>query len=153
MIKIQLIDKKNFPYNRLYDFLTLINDDFPVHLDKKTSFNSFLKKIEQFGEVICAFDEDKIVGCIFFYANNVEEKIAFITLFGVLKEYRRLHIATMLLKEMIQYCCNNYKKIHLYTHSTNYNAIHFYKKNNFHSIQCDRANDLKLELDLEEVCV
>ena len=94
-------------------------------------------------------DENKIVGACFFYCNNTVDGIAFLTLMGVLKEYRKNGIANNLLNMMIIYCRHKkFKKIRLYTRNTNTSAIKLYKRNGFYEIESDRINDLMLELKI-----
>ena len=150
MIKIKLIDYKDFPFTKLKDFLCVMDSEYPVSLSSKVSFDDFLNRIKEKGNVFCAIDNDRIVGSLFYYANNFDEKIAFITLFGVIKEYRHKHIASMLFDKMVYKCREKFEKIQLYTHSTNDAAISFYKKKGFYSIHCDRDGDLKLEFLLNK---
>lgn len=150
MIKIELINNNSFPFAKLKDFLCVMDCEYPISLSSKVSFDVFLDKIKEKGSVLCAIDNDRIVGALFFYANNFTEKIAFITLFGVVKEYRRKGIASMLFDKMVYKCKRDFEKIQLYTHSTNVAAISFYKNKGFYSIPCDRDGDLKLELLLNK---
>lgn len=150
MVKIELINNNNFPNDKLKIFLTSMDKEYPVALSSKTDFDTFLNKVKEKGNIYCAYEKDRIIGALFFYANNFKEKIAFLTLLGVTREYRNQHIATKLLKKMINKCKENFEKIQLYTHSSNEIAINFYKKNGFYSISSDRKGDLKLELQLKE---
>ena len=148
MFNYKLIDKNNFNFNKLKLFLRAMDYEYPIPLSKKVDFDVFLKRIYDYGNVICMYDGDKVAGALFFYANNVDEKIAFITLLGVLREYRRQGVAKKLLDIMIQFCQNDFDMIQLYTHHTNKDAISFYKKNHFYEIKSDRQGDLKLQLNL-----
>lgn len=141
--------KHKFSYKSLKDFLIIINNDFPIPISNKIDLDVFLKKIFNNGLIYVALDRKKIIGACFFYCNNTTDGIAFLTLMGVLKEYRKNSIANNLLNLMIAYCKHNrFKKIRLYTRNTNIEAINLYKKNGFYEIESDRLNDLMLELKL-----
>ena len=132
-------------------FLLSINDDYPVSLTNKINLQDFILKISNSGFIIGAFLDDKMVGGLFFYANNYSKKLAFLTLLGVQKEYRCLGIANNLLTEMKKYCQkNSFNTIQLYTHKENEIAKAFYTKRHFYEIESDRDDSLKFELKLEE---
>ena len=146
---VDISDKKNC--DKLEKFLLNINNDYPVPLTNKISFHDFILKISNNGLIIGAFLDDAIVGGIFFYANNFSDKIAFLTLIGVQKEYRCMGIANNLLIEMKNYCQKkSFSRIQLYTHKENKIARRFYEQRNFYEIESDRTDSLKLELKLEE---
>ena len=148
--KVDNINKNN--RDTYKEFIIDINYDLPIPVTDKIDIDIFLDKIEKYGNTCCYYNNNELVGCIFFYANDKEHFIAFITLFAVKKKYTNKGIGTILLKKMIDYCQNiNMKKIQLYTHKTNKKAIQFYKKNGFNKIECDRIDDLKLELDIENM--
>ncbi len=131
------------------DLILDVNLDFPIPITDKISVDEFLKKIKDVGNVYCAYYQNEIVGCAFFYANDKIKKIAFLTLIAVRKKYRNYGIGSFLLDYMISYCEKlDFETLQLYTHKLNESARAFYSKKGFYEIKCDRENDVKLELKL-----
>lgn len=148
-LEYKIMELTNFEKEKLKEFILNINYDFPIPITEKINIDEFLDKIKKNGKVYCAYDENEIVGCNYFYANNQKEKIAFITLLAIKKEYRGSGIGSILLDKTIEYCKKQkLKKIQLYTHKNNYTARKFYSKKRFYEIECDREKDVKLELEL-----
>ena len=141
----------NFDEQKLNDFILEINFDFPVPITDKISVDDFLKKIKDVGNVYCAYYQNKIVGCAFFYANDKVANIAFLTLIAVSKKYRNYGIGGTLLDYMVNYCEKlGFEFLQLYTHELNLGARRFYSKRGFYEIDCDREDNVKLELKLGE---
>lgn len=152
MNKLKFSENNEFDYDGLYSFLEKIKNDYPIPLTEKQDLGLFLNKIKEYGKVFCVYDNSEVVGAIFFYANNFDDSVAFLTLLGVIDKYRKHGIATKLLLKMFDCCFElNFNKIQLYTHQTNKAAIKFYTKHGFYKIPCDRIGDLKMECLLKEV--
>lgn len=142
---------KDFNFEKLREFIFEVNFDFPIPIAEKISIDEFLNKIKKNGNVYCAYYHDEIVGCAFFYANDPFKKVSFLTLFAVSKKYRNYGIGNNLLNYMISYCEKlGFETLQLYTHELNINARKFYSKRGFYAIDCDRINNVKLELKLGE---
>ena len=58
----------------LKDLILDVNLDFPIPITDKISVDEFLKKIKDVGNVYCAYYQNEIVGCAFFYANDKIKK-------------------------------------------------------------------------------
>ena len=135
----------------LKKFILDVNFDFPIPITDKISVDEFLKKIKKFGNVYCAYYQKEIVGCAFFYVNDKVRNIAFLTLIAVSKKYRNYGIGGTLLDYMINYCEKlGFSTLQLYTHKLNVGARKFYFRRGFYEIDCDRENNVKLELKLGE---
>lgn len=148
-LEYKIMESTNFEKEKLKDFILDVNYDFPIPITTKININEFLDKIKELGKVYCVYEGNKIVGCNYFYANNTKEKIAFITLLAIKKEYRNYGIGSILIDKTIEYCKKiDFKKIQLYTHENNILARKFYSKKNFYEIECDRKYDVKLEIKL-----
>lgn len=147
--KYQLMSKNKFDKGGLKKFIMEVNFDLPIPITDKIDIDVFLDKIRNFGEAYCVYDQEKIIGCAFFYANDKINKQAFLTLFAVKREYRNCGIGSILLEHMIDYCDGlGFEYLQLYTHKTNKKARSFYSRKYFYEIDCDRENDVKLELKL-----
>lgn len=89
-------------------------------------------KFVNYGNVI-AYKEDNIyIGFVAFYANDICNKVAYISMIAVNSEYRGNNVGSLLIKE----CCdmsskNGMIKVQLEVRNDNDIAIHVYKKNGF----------------------
>jgi len=92
----------------------------------------FAQKLAQ-NAVVCVAKENKtICGLAAFYANDFENKTAFITLFGILPAFQRKHIG----KQLMDFCFSaainrGMEYIRLEVDLNNPNAIAFYENNGF----------------------
>lgn len=148
-IDYKIVSGKNLELNLFKEYILYVNNDFPVSITTKTNIDDFLKKIQLYGMVSCAYYNNDLIGTIFFYANDKKNNIAFITLVSVKKQFQSCGIGNKLLNNTIDYCYkNNFECIQLYTRSTNNKAIKFYFHHDFYNIDCDRDGDIKLEKKL-----
>lgn len=148
-LEYKIIENDNFDKIGLKKFILNINNDFPIPITDKVDIDEFLDKIQKNGVVCCVYDGKEVVSGAFFYANDFVEKVGFLTLFATLSNYRRYGLGSNLIDMMVDYCVKlGFKKIQLYTHVSNDNAINFYLKKGFYFIDCDRKNDVKLEKNI-----
>ena len=70
---------------------------FPDQVAERTVYPELLDKISEKGKCIYAYHE-KVMGYCAFYANDSEQKNAFISLLAVRPEYQHMHIGADLLK-------------------------------------------------------
>lgn len=137
---------------KLNNYLTKVDKDFPIPLSSKVNLDKFSKKILKSGVALACFDGERTAGIILFYANNTESKTAYVSVLSVLDSYRKRGIAQSLLNECIKMCKSiNFKAIELYTHKTNEGAIALYEKNGFIKISdLDRPDDWLMRYNLGE---
>lgn len=94
-----------------------------------------VEKIHQKGKCILAYNGQALGYCAF-YANDSEQKNAYISLIAVAPECQKLHIGTKLLRdsfEMMRACGMNHCLLEV--RKNNQNAIRFYKTNHFVMIE------------------
>lgn len=131
----------------LSSFLKRINYDFPIPLDKKVNIDEYVKKILK-GTIKVYKCNNKILGLVAGYTENIINNSAYISIVAVDKEFRGQGIANLLIKEFINDCImKNIESINLYTHSTNINAIKMYKRLGFEENKVqnkDRRDDIHL---------
>ena len=137
-----------------YNFLCAIDQDFPVPISYKVDLKEYAKKIDQLANTEFYIEDNKIVGMVVGYIDNCNDNIAYISLVGVLKDYRRRNIAANLLKSFICKCKDrDILKIHLYTDIRNTKAINMYKKLGFYEkklINDKRPEDVHLFYDINK---
>ncbi|MFC5465578.1 GNAT family N-acetyltransferase [Lederbergia graminis] len=150
-ISISIMEKTDGNLTRITKFLHVIGDVFYIPLHTTVSIESYAKKIHSNGVIVIAEHEGQIIGALLGYANDQINKNAYISAFGILKDYRSKGIGSQLLSTMKEFCRKNgMHRISLYTHKSNKSAIRFYQRNYF-TIEVepkDRDNEIYLVCDL-----
>lgn len=96
------------------------------------NYEELLKKIQSHGIVVRAMEDSNIAGFCAFYANDFLQKIAYISLICVAKNYQRRGIGQQLLDRTVQIAKNKgMKRIKLQVLTVDIKPIEFYKKNQF----------------------
>lgn len=112
-------------------FLDSINEDFNPYLTAKVNLREFVDKITDKAVLIYQRDNNsRLVGLVVLYCNNEKERISYISLVGVHKDYRRKGIAKKLLIEAISYA-QKMNFLVLGIHSNNPAAINLYSSLGF----------------------
>lgn len=104
--------------------------DNPFHSEQKWKEN-YAKD----GFIVTAYDEEKPIGFVFFYTNDLDPNAAHCWLAGVKEEYRRLGV----FKQLMDYCVpilekKGYSKITINTYKDKYPAMYEYLSNNGFSL-------------------
>ena len=90
------------------------------------------QKFSNFSEFLVIYIQEEIAGFVAFYANNCVEKIAYISMIAVKKNFRQQGVGALLLKECESVARKNgMKKIKLEVLKENSTAISFYQKKGF----------------------
>jgi len=145
-IKFEYINSfDKFEIKRIHRFLIKISDDFVPPLKQKVDLKEYTLKLLNNAIIQTAVEKEKIVGLIAFYCNNLDTKIAYISIIGVNKNYRGRGIGNKLLKNAINYIrSNGFREIELETWE-NSSAQNLYIKNGFgiDSFANDRPNGIR----------
>lgn len=120
-------------FAEVMDFSLTLKADSPYFLEN-VEINDYVKKIsEKSTFVTCRNDEGRIVGFLSFYMNNSD--FAFITLVGVLKDYRRNGIfSKMLFLLEAKGVCQEYDQVRLEVANANKGALEAYRKTGFETL-------------------
>lgn len=86
---LSYINKNECSLNEVILYVKSHNNDFPIPLSKKVDIEDYVLKVSSLGEMVICRDKTKIVGVVFYYNNNIEEKRGFISLVSVDKNYRK----------------------------------------------------------------
>ena len=132
-------------------FLQKVDSLFPINLSDKTDLNILAEKFISLGTVFYVYDNNDIVGLIAGYNNDDVNHCAYISVLAVLPNYQGKGYASKLISDFTNDCINkNIKRIELFTHKSNENAIKMYKKNGFviDGTNNQRPNDIKFYKDL-----
>ena len=120
---------------------------FELPVSQRVIYATLLEKLYPKGMCIFAYNGQALGYCAF-YANDSEQKNAYVSLIAVATEYQKKHIETKLLRdsfEMMRACGMNYCMLEV--RKNNKNAIRFYEMNHFVMIEeCEKSYLMKCEL-------
>lgn len=132
--------------NKLKIFLSQIEMDFMPRLTEKIDIDEFIRKIILKADLIIRYSsEGNIIGLTVLYCNNFSERKAYISLVGVLRNYRGKGIA----KNMIENAILIAKKRHFFRiglHSNNKKAQKLYRQLGF--VSSESTERIYMELVL-----
>ena len=130
------------------EFLEKVDFDFPIPLSKKVNLKEYANKLKEKATLFYEKKEDKIVGMVAGYTQNLTQNLAYIALVATLKEYRGQGFAQKAVSNFLNYCReNNIAGVHLYTAPSNVHAIKLYKSLGFEEYKLlnePRKKDLHL---------
>lgn len=131
-ILITKMDNSEANIKLLSDFLSVIDTSFPVPLSQKVNISDYSPKVFNLGIVFQAMIDGEMVGVLIGYANDYQNFQGYISLFGILEEYRGMGIGKKLLQAMLDICrSRGMKELALDVHKQNEAAQKFYQKNGF----------------------
>lgn len=111
---------------QIVDFLESINYDFNPPLTEKVNLSEYVDKILSSASLIYRLSsENRLIGLVVLYCNNVIDLKSYIALVAVHRDYRGKGIAKDMMKEAIKVVKNN-KYLTLGIHSNNEIAISLY---------------------------
>lgn len=138
-------------YSGIKELIIKNDRDFPVSLIQRVDLDSYLNKIFQYGKVIIVVNDSGVVGCSFFYSNNLETKTGYITLLCVDIKCRKQGIASSLLEKTYSIMKNDgMTYCELSTNENNNKSIHLYTKQGFRILE-NREGELYMKKDLSEL--
>ena len=117
------------------ELLVSFGDVFPNLKGRIRSYDEFSEKLASYANVYVCLKENSPCGLLVYYSNDTSSKTAYISLIGVLEEYRGISVG----KFMLDWCMYNssivgMSTVKLEVELNNENAIRFYKRNGF--FQC-----------------
>ncbi|MGP6146544.1 GNAT family N-acetyltransferase [Jeotgalibaca sp. A122] len=117
---------------KLLIFLTEVNDSFPISLNQKVDLDEYAKKILSLGTVIKMVQNEELIGIVTGYTNDNINHIGYISILAVSENHRGKKIGSKLLKAFLEKAQHSgMKKITLFTHNSNSNAIKMYLNQGF----------------------
>ncbi len=123
-----------------------IDCEFIVPLSERTPLDVLAQKFLAHGIVYVAYDDERPVGLIAFYANDLNSKIGYLSVIGLLPTHRRKGIGRQLLDAMIQTSklCGM-TAITLMTDKINHSAVAMYERTGFVSAS-DYSHPTRLKM-------
>lgn len=147
--------EQNNSFLKIYNFLKEINYDFPTPLSNKCDLDKLAYKFDNYADVFVCSVRGEIIGLAAGYISHSVNKLGFVSVLGVKKEYRCLGIAGVLMEKMISYArSKRMDGLHLYTADTNTSALKLYEKIGFKQFVFDneqRPLDIHLFYSFEGI--
>lgn len=103
-----------------------------IFIRESYNYDKLFEKINKYAVFIAAYEDDEPTGYIAFYCNDIEKRIAYITMIGVKTEMQRKHIGS----ELMNLCFEESEKrnmcyVRLEVLDNNTKAICFYQSFGF----------------------
>jgi len=115
----------------IFIHLDLCSENFIPSLKLTVNIEDYAKKIREFGHTIEAWKDGILIGLVAFYINRLKDTL-FITNVSVLPDNNNNGIASLLIKNMLEYAYeNSFYIIDLEVNSKNIKAISVYQKFGF----------------------
>lgn len=113
-------------------YMQICDSAYTISVLKSDNFGELFEKIHQNAIFLGLKYNSQLAGYVAFYANNMENKVAFITLICIADGFQRLHLGTMLMDECIKMSKEiGMEQIELEVLRQDINAICFYKHYDF----------------------
>lgn len=140
------IDKKPEVIRQVIE---LCDSSFMVGITHRDNYLEILQKMQRYAEFIVPRDaDDTPLGYVSIYANNMETRIAYISMFCIRKEYQKQHLGFALMQKAEEVARKKgMEKIQLEVLNENTKGQSFYLKYGFHSI--DKGNDTSLLMEFQ----
>lgn len=125
------------------------DNTFLIGITKRENYLEILCKMQQYANIIVARDELGVtLGYASMYANNEATRTAFISMFGVKKEYQGHHLGTLLMDKCVEVArMNGMRVIKLEVLKQNANGYAFYLRYGFKTLEAfDKSKILSLDI-------
>ncbi len=144
MRELVKLSDKNSVLNALNEFLPL----FP-HLCEKVEINEYAKKLSSYANFYLAKENGENIGVLAFYANDTQNRMAYISLIGVKNSLQGKGYGKWLLENCVKMAKENkMEKIALEVDDDNQNAIMFYERNGFDFANKTQNNSQIMQKDI-----
>lgn len=123
--------------------LQQFDEIFPHLKEKIDNIETFSEKLAKYALVYVGEENESPCGILVFYANNIDARVAYISLIGLLSKYQGKSLG----KEMLVFCESESQKrgmtsIKLEVDLDNVSAIRFYEKNGYKF--CGKASNCSM---------
>ncbi len=131
---------------QIYEFLKLVDKDFPVPLSEKTDLKEYADKLYNRGTVFTYEDKGRILAMVAGYIENSVDNLAYLAVLAALPETRGQGISKKLVTKFIEKSKEKeLKAVHLYAVRENIPAMNLYKGLGFEELHLEnesRPNDV-----------
>lgn len=133
----------------LFANLKACDKDFFPPLSERVNLEEYSNKLYENSVTFEAWNEDKLIGMVAAYFNNITESVGYITNVCVENKFKGNNIATGMLMNCINYAAeNHFKTIILEVNEKNNAAVSLYEKFNFRTIDV-RNENIKMQLEIQ----
>ena len=132
MIRI-VTDKTVVSTSSLLDFIYEVDKDFVPSLRGRVNIEEWVVKLKDYAQLAVAYNDDKIVGLLAYYANDFQTHIAYAVYLGVSASCRKMGIATQLLQCVFESSAKAGMQV-LQLHTNSLKAKSLYEKVGFKKI-------------------
>lgn len=134
------------------EILSIINQFeslFPHLSEQVQDYQGYAHKLAQNAIVYVAREYEQNYGVAMFYANDIERKIAFLSLLGILPKWQGRHLGKQMMELVCKEAINRgMKRIRLEVHIDNTRAIAFYSSCGFERKEKCSEKSIFMEKDL-----
>ena len=117
---------------KLRTFLNVVDTLFPVPLSKKQDLDTFVDKLLEKAILCVAWEGERIVALVAGYADNVIDRLGYISIVATLPEAQGRGLASEKVQEFLDIARDKgLRGVHLYAVPDNLPAIKMYKKLGF----------------------
>lgn len=143
MIDLVYSNGGDLTFSEFKTFVCNTEKDFVPPLCSRININEYFEKLQDNAKFIACRHDNKLVGLIAFYCNDIECKNSYVTFVAVLSEYRGNKIASGLLRKACEISiCNGMNKMKIDTN--NDIAYQCYLKNGFKLLKTTYLPEYKL---------
>lgn len=145
---IQFLCSCSNPISRseLVEALKTLGDLLPDPLSERVNIPEYAEKLLKFADIIYAKHEDRVIGIMAVYANDMQTKIAHFPLLFVANQYQHKGVGKVLILQAIALAkSRNMGSVWAYVHKDNDRAINFVYKLGF---QFDSFRDPKIKIKM-----
>lgn len=146
--EIQFLCSCSNPISRseLVEALKTLGDLLPDPLSERVNIAEYAEKLLKFADIIYAKHEDRVIGIMAVYANDMQTRIAHFPLLFVANRYQHKGVGKELMLQAIALAkSRDMDSVWLYVHKENGHAIDFYYKLGF---QFDVFRDPKIKIKM-----
>lgn len=119
-------------YEQIVEYLKRTDRIYPVPMSQRVNIETHAAKVLSKGVVIAAIHKGEIVGILLGYANDMENRRAYLGTLGIAPGFRSMGIGAVMVQEFEHYAEENeMQTVALHAHRDNYRAIKFYEKNGY----------------------
>lgn len=131
----------------IFSNLQACDKDFSPPLSERVSLMEYSNKLYENSVTFEAWNDDKLIGMVAVYFNNVADSVGYISNVCVESKYKGNHIASSLMMKCLHYAAeNHFKNIVLEVNANNNTAINLYEKFSFRAIDIRNGN-IKMQLE------
>lgn len=136
--------------DEIRQIVELCDSSFIVGITRRENYLEILNKMQQYAEFIVPRSDDGTpLGYVSMYANNMQTKVAYISMFCIREEYQQLHLGTALMKRAVEVAGEKGMKIiRLEVLKENTKAQKFYLHNGFRMVSDNHTTSILMEYRL-----